>query len=690
MESREREHIEHGLASADDELRRLAVEQLALLPPDDALPRLVACLGDDSWRVRKAAVERLAGAPESWLAAPALVEALGDGENPGRRNAAVDALVQCGGKAVPALLAATASPDVDVRKLVVDALAGIGDERALPALVARLEDADPNVRAAAADGLGAHGGDVASRALVACATRAGEDRLVRFSALRALARLEPAIPARDLEGALDDRWLRAMAFRVLGASDDEAALEHLVKGLAASSRSVREAAMEALLRWAGRLEDPPCAALVARVREVGASGELVPDAVARLESADLPTRLVLVQFLGLLAAASAATPVLRAGCDEALAEVALASLEAMGEPAARALDAEWSTLDAPSRRLACLALGRIGGTAGAARLVHALDDADPAVRTTAAAALGQRASVSAVPALVRGLERAAENGEPDAEDEFAAFVGALVAVAHTDLRLAEQTAALLAARIDGAAESVRLAIATVLGRAGRPEDAALVTLLLKDASDRVRRAAVEALARLEPDATPEPLRLALADESPLVRVAAAGALGACASARALEDLSRLADDSDPWVRAAALRAVGAQAARHPAQIAVAFGLLEAGIGGEGPVAMAAVEALAAMGGVAAARAAQRVLGHPDPELVRAAVACIGAHGDAEALESLLAVVSHDHWAVRSEAIEVLAARRAMRAVPPILRRLEIEQDEFVRAAILRALQGLEA
>jgi HEAT repeat protein len=31
----------------------------------------------------------------------------------------------------------------------------------------------------------------------------------------------------------------------------------------------------------------------------------------------------------------------------------------------------------------------------------------------------------------------------------------------------------------------------------------------------------------------------------------------------------------------------------------------------------------------------------------------------------------------------------VRAVPAILRRLETEQDEFVRAAILRALQRLE-
>jgi HEAT repeat protein len=45
--------------------------------------------------------------------------------------------------------------------------------------------------------------------------------------------------------------------------------------------------------------------------------------------------------------------------------------------------------------------------------------------------------------------------------------------------------------------------------------------------------------------------------------------------------------------------------------------------------------------------------------------------------------------VRAEAIQSLAERGMARAVPPILRRLETEQDEFVRDAILRALRRLE-
>jgi predicted Zn finger-like uncharacterized protein len=120
--------VVRDLDSADEEVRRLAVERAGALPVDEMVSHLVERLGDSSWRVRKAAVERLVACSETSRAEQALIAALGDGENPGRRNAAVEALIQCGVRAVPRLIEASASGDTDVRKLAVDSLAGIGDE----------------------------------------------------------------------------------------------------------------------------------------------------------------------------------------------------------------------------------------------------------------------------------------------------------------------------------------------------------------------------------------------------------------------------------------------------------------------------------------------------------------------------------------------------------------------------------
>lgn len=688
MDQRERESIELGLASSDEELRRLAVERLGALSVEVALPRLVGCLGDPSWRVRKAAVERIVAAPEAWRVADALIEALADGENPGRRNAAVEALVHCGSRAVPALLGATRSDDVDVRKLVVDALAGIGDERGTACLVQLLADADPNVRAAAADALGGLGAESALPALLALAVRPEEEGLVRFSALRALARLEVPLCADQLAGALDDPWLRPAAFSALGRADDAEAIEWLLKGLATASRSAREAAMAALLRAVGRLDQEAAEQLVARIRGAAQDAEgLLEDALERLAGAELATRLVLIQFLGLLRSEEAVLPILAAARDEALHEVSLGALEALGAGAERVLDRVWPELDTDLRRLGCELLGRIRGPGGAAHLVAALDDPDSVLRSTAARAIGRRGCVEALPSLVRRLASVAEEPDPDAEDELAAVTEALVSLAGPGADAAERAVALLAERVEGAGEAVRVAVATVLGRIGRPQDAHLVSFLLKDPSARVRRAAVEALARLEAGADSEPVRLALADESPIVRVAAASALGASPSPRALDDLERLAEDEDPWVRATAVRAVGAHGARDRGHAPLA--LLEAALADEGPVAIAAVEALRAIGGTVAAALCAKALGRPDPELLQAAVACVAEHGDAQSLAELLPLVSHPHWAVRAEAIGAIGERGVTKAVPSILRRLEIEQDDFVRSAILRALDRLE-
>jgi HEAT repeat protein len=87
--------------------------------------------------------------------------------------------------------------------------------------------------------------------------------------------------------------------------------------------------------------------------------------------------------------------------------------------------------------------------------------------------------------------------------------------------------------------------------------------------------------------------------------------------------------------------------------------------------------------------AQGSLADADPEIVGSALACIGEHGGSDDLKTIQDLLAHDHWAVRAQATQIAAERRYGMAVPAILRRLDIEQDDFVRNAILRALAVLE-
>jgi HEAT repeat protein len=695
--NRDRASIADDLLSSDEEVRRLAVERLLSLPSDEAIPKLVDALGDESWRVRKAAVGRLATCSNRDEVVEFLITALADDENTGRRNSAVEALVHFGSSAVPALIRSLGSDDIDVRKLVVDSIAGIADDDAREAVIGVLGDSDPNVRAAAADALGNMSGAGVADALRDVVMAQSEEGLIRLSALRSLARLEVSMTPSELASAFDDSLLCPAAYTVVGYCEDENVSSCLLKGLVSGTRLAREAAMESLVRVLSCCDGAQADQVVDGILEVVASNrELIQTSIERLGDADLASRLVLIQFLGIIRAPEAVIPILDAGRDEAIAEVAHTTLESLGEIMETAIDTGWANLDVELRTVACDLLGRTRGARGAELLLSALDDSDGELRGAAARALGVRRYADALPVFVRRLESAALEEDFESEEEVASFVEGLVALASPDGDCAPgitaQAVGLLSERLSGAADAVRLSIATVLGRIGRPEDAELVSSLLKDPSSLVRRAAVGALSRLEPGTASEPLRLALADESALVRVTAASALGASENSQVIDDLQRLLHDEDGRVCAAALRAIGSHCASfedaETSQKAVA--LIEQSLEGDGIVAMAAVEALGRVGGVEAASVAVGALDRSEPELVQTAVSCIGQHGDRAAVSELIGLVSHESWSVRSDVIQTLADRRVAQAVPAILRRLETEQDSFVRDTILRALKRLEA
>jgi HEAT repeat protein len=701
MEGRDRESILEDLHSTDEEVRRLAVERLTALPSLEAVPALVERLGDPSWRVRKAAIDRLAESVESTQATRLLIAALGDADNTSRRNAALEALMRCGREAVPSLIEASHTLDADVRKQVVDALGGIGKESAADRLVEMLGDPDPNVRGAAADALGAVGSPISVSALLTAA-REDEERLVCLSALLALVRMEAPVAASEVGGLIGIAMLRPAVLALLGYSDDPDAFDWLLKGAADGSRRCREASFEALVRWVARSDPAEAERLADRIREAVASApEILPDALQRLSSAGLQTQLTLVQFLGLLERPDTAVALLLAGSDEALTEVVLSTLEGFGTVLEGILDEAWESLESDSRCLVCDLLGRVGRDVAQARLISTLPDPDVQLRIAAARALGQHGRGSSLPELVRRLEAAVVEDE-DAEDgEVEAITEAIVTIAGVrtaaQSEVIDQAIELLDCRREGAGERFRLAAARIMGHIGRPEDAASVAFMLSDPSAAVRRAAVEALARVARGKVPEPLRMALADEAPVVRIAAALALGASDDPRAVDDLANLASDEDAHVRAAAMRALGRSAAtgrdREPEPeseaVSRAFVVLSTALEDKGSVAMAALEALTALGGPEAAQVAAPMLDNGDPELVKAAVACVRAHGDADALRGLFPLISHDHWLVRFEATQALADRRVERAVPAMLRWLEKEQDGFVRDALLNALKRLE-
>jgi HEAT repeat protein len=690
----ERTSILEALSSADEEVRRLAVEQLLLLPISEAAEKLCECLGDSSWRVRKAAVGRLVTRGGEAPIQEMLIASLADGENPGRRNSAFEALVGCGARVTARLVAEMASEDADVRKLVVDALAAIGDPGSRESLVSAIEDVDPNVRASATEALGVVGGSQEFESLMRVACIADEDVLVRLSALRALSRMEADVGVARLEDALENSLLRPAAFELLGHSLDPAAVEALVKGLSIGGPSSREKAMAALLRTLGRLDDREAGELRTRLREaVTASGDLIEACCERLDGADLGSRMILVQFLGLIADSRAIVPILLAGRDEAIEELAEATLVALGEIVPTALAEAWDDLDSSVKARACTVLGKIGGPCADRLLSETLGSFDGELRCRAASALAEGAFYGRVLDLVRSLEVAALHEASDGSDEVATIVAAIVQLAErseeAETGIDVQLIEVLSSRLGGASEPVRLAIAQVFAYVGREQDEDVIDYLLKDESPAVRRAAVHALGRFAFEHARNAIRLALADESSSVRIAAAKVLGDSGRSEATEELRGLIADDDSRVVAVAIRSVGRLHGSGETATEEIYELVGNALSAEPIVALAACEALDELGGARAGALARSALQCAEPDVVRAAVVCLGAHGGEDDLAEAIELIAHLDWSVRAEIAQVLSARGYRKSLPALLRRLEVEDDAFVRQVILRAISRLE-
>ena len=78
--------------------------------------------------------------------------------------------------------------------------------------------------------------------------------------------------------------------------------------------------------------------------------------------------------------------------------------------------------------------------------------------------------------------------------------------------------------------------------------------------------------------------------------------------------------------------------------------------------------------------------HPGRVAPKAVPASSGSFpADSEAIS----LVAHSDWSVRAEIARVLCERGFRKSLPALLRRLEVEDDAFVRQVILRAIGRLE-
>ncbi|HVO21480.1 MAG TPA: HEAT repeat domain-containing protein [Anaeromyxobacter sp.] len=659
---------------------------------------LLTLLGDPSWRVRSAAVERIASTGAADVVLAPLLAALAGGASVGAREAAAAALIRIGAPAVLPLLRRLDGPDSDLRQAAVAVLGSIGDRRGVAPLAARLADPDPNVRAGAAEALGKIGGEEAGAALLAALD--SDDQTMRLSALEALLAMRVCPPAARIEPLLHgDRSLRRPGYRILGYSDEPEVARLLVRGLTEPSRSAREAALAGIGLLRSRRPSGELAYLVEALRGA-AAGDLNLDAcVESLSAEDGTVAVGALAVLGWVGAVGAVGAMLRLAEDDRLRPMVEEAVDclprdgALREAVAKALEVQ-----GPFGRIAALALlSRLGSPAALESLVREASDPNGYLQAEAISALGQLGDSRAVGPLVGLLG-----------DDAPAVSGiAAAALARTGQGSPEASAATLAALRDRCRSSPSASLFRVLGALGSAEDLARLREGLRRPSEVQRVAAAGAISSLVQRTgvsgaeIPE-LEEALRDATWSVRagaarayieVARAGAAraarepasaGSPLSAGAVAALHRCLEDAEPSVRAAAVEALGAtgQPEHAPAISAIARAPDVPPV-----VILAALRALAALH-QSPVDVISRAAAHPDPEVVKEAVA-VAAHLPGPEGERLLRQAAESgRWDVRQAAARAMLERgdRSLRETAAQLAASEV--DPLVARAFAQAAQAL--
>lgn len=531
----------NALKSSDEEIRRSALYSLRNILCRDAQTIIFNAMGDESWRVRKEAVECYIYSNPDLNSIEQLLNLLRNEDNAGLRNSAAEAVIRLGSASVLPLMNMMDDPDTDVRKFIIDVMGAIGDPIFVPALLHALNDSDVNVASAAAEQLGALGDTNAAGELMQ-AILERDDVLFRFSALGALGVLaKPAPIPNALLKLADQDILRKAVFECLGTISDESSFNLLLEGFSSRHKNSRAAAVKSLYKIYGRSST----ASQINIREglLLLKDSCVIEGLLELSDtrdSDLTDALL---WTSTVTRDSRFIPLLiEAYTDERTADSSLSALKSFGSEALYEIIAKYSTLNEHGRSGLCILIAECGYSGFNDVIKEALCDSSAQVRKAAAIAVGKLGLITLVSDLILLI------------DDKEAHVYSAAVCSLQSLAMISRSA--IVAEVGHFHSSTvsqhRKAAAQLLASLGEWDR---LLLLIKDEDPLVRKAAVSAVGDNRVETSGSILVLALADEDPDVRIAVADALGKVQDKTTLDALELSLNDDDVWVQSAVINAI---------------------------------------------------------------------------------------------------------------------------------------
>jgi HEAT repeat protein len=371
------------LKSANVDVRRKAVDELAKSSDPSAPELLIRAMGDDNETIIQASMKAMTERGEASI--PGLIAALKNRSWTVRKNAS-KVLVRLGEKSLESIIKAMYSDDDDVQFWASEVLSEFG-ESAIEHFVKILDTGSQSNRVCAINALGKTGSPRAVEPLIG--QLKSDSWSVRKAAAEALWEIgQPAVEEllKSLRSNHPD--LEFWSIQVLGEIGDPAAVPALIEKLVGDHLS--EEKRISIIKALGEIEDPQ--AIQTLVGELGHSSWFVRraagEALWQIGPAAIPE---LIQALG------ADNVDVRYWASKVLGE--MQAKEAVEPLIALLDDKEWSI-----RSGVAYSLGEIGDERAAEALLKHLEDPNEIVRKNIVIALGQIGDAKAIKSSEAALD----------------------------------------------------------------------------------------------------------------------------------------------------------------------------------------------------------------------------------------------------------------------------------------------
>ncbi|HEY3308317.1 MAG TPA: HEAT repeat domain-containing protein [Desulfuromonadaceae bacterium] len=661
-------NIQKLLRSLHEETRHGAIQALRdrLLP--EICDLLFFAMADESWRVRKEAVDVFVAANPDEAAIDGLLELLRNEDNAGLRNSAAEAVSRIGTRAAKSLQALAQDKDEDVRKFIIDVMGIIGSPDFVPTLLVSLGDPDVNVASAAAEHLGNIGDERAVPDLIKAIVD-NDAVFFRFSALTALSKFTSHLPVpSEIIRLAEQNILQKSVYDCLGSIGDDAVIPILLEGFRSRKKSCRNSAIKSWYRIFSRSRGTVRLKLQEDLQSHSGS-DLVPILIDSFDLQDIALSEAITTLLGIIGDIRGAEALLKAFSCERISGSALASLKCLGSHGVNHLISLYPSCEESGRCAICTVVGQIGYRDGDV-VRKGLDDSSDQVKLCALKAAGKLGLTDCIPGVVKLLE------ENDAELR-AAVISCLCSLACFHRGAIQE----VARRLEGSDQSEQRLEAVILNAA--LGDNERLELLLKDENAFVRQAAVTAIGKQRIASGSSVLLMALVDEDVEVRIAAAEAIGKVGDAEAIPYLVLALNDDDCWVQCEALKSIARiDKERIFPSIQPIF------VNAKGFLLKTCLELLEAVGSRASFEQVETVLDKADGEAFSLAMSILVRQGGEWVLSNVDRLMSHPRTEVRTAWAGVLAELPPQQAKRHLIHAMKHEKDINIKTLIQDLLKGI--